>query len=151
MMRCPHLIVTLLLVLLSACSSPPVSQREFDRLSTKAQAADVALSKRLAAALPGSRPVSRAAHSVACKGSDGEKSFLVERSFTVAEASVEGVADSAEEVLRGEGFEVREPSPRELLGQRKGIDVSVSVSRSGTRDVAVATSSSTACMKVAEP
>ncbi|MDR6120277.1 hypothetical protein QE370_003461 [Aeromicrobium sp. SORGH_AS981] len=141
--------VVLLVVLLSACASEPVSQREFDRLSAEAQAVDVALSKRLAAALPGSRPISRAAHSVACKGSDAEESFLVERSFTVAEASVEGVVDSAEEVLRVEGFEVREPSPRELLGQRKDIDVSVSVSRSGASDVAVATSSWTACVKVA--
>lgn len=149
LMRRLHVNVVLLLVLLSACASSPVSQREFDRLSAEAQAVDVALSKRLAAALPGSRPISRAAHPVACKGSDAEESFMVERNFTVAEATVPSVIDSTTRVLRGEGFEVREPSPRALLGQRDGIEVSATVSRSGASDVAVATSSSTACVKVA--
>ncbi|MEH3067365.1 MAG: hypothetical protein PGN15_04645 [Aeromicrobium erythreum] len=143
--------VVLLFVLLSACVSPPVNRREFDRLSAEAQAVDVAVSKRLAAALPGSRPISRAAHPVTCKGSDVEESFMVERNFIVAEASVQGVIDSAAEVLRDEGFEVRKPDPLTALGQKRRIDVSVSVSRSGASDVAVATSSSTACVKVARP
>lgn len=151
MMRRPHVNVVLLLVLLSACASAPVSQREFDRLSAEAQTVEVALSKRLAAALPGSRPIFRVAHPVTCKGSDAEESFIVERRFTVPEASVGDVIDSATEVLRDEGFEVRKPDPLTALGQKRSIDVSVSVSRSGASDAAVATSSSTACVKVARP